>query len=278
MTAWADRTDEVFERYLDAWRLEPVGLPSIVTRSSRLLPVDTADGAPAMLKVAFEAEERDGARLMTWWGGDGAARVLASDGDALLIERATGERSLAEMASRGGAEDDGASRILCATAARLHAAGGTLPSGLVPLDRWFSGLFPAAERHGGLLGRCASVASELLAAPEDVVALHGDLHHGNVLDFGPRGWLAIDPKGLFGDRGFDHVNMFCNPTREIAGAPGRLARQVVVVSEAAGIERARLLRWILAWSGLSAVWMVEDGQSATLDLTVAEIAVCELDG
>lgn len=278
MTLWADRTDEVFERFLDAWRLEPVGLPSIVTRSSRLLPVETAEGVPAMLKVAFEAEERDGARIMTWWGGDGAARVLASDGDALLIERATGERSLAEMASRGGPEDDEASRVLCAAAARLHAARGTPPSGLVPLDRWFSGLFPGAERHGGLLARCAGVARELLDTPTESVALHGDLHHGNVLDFGPRGWLAIDPKGLIGDRGFDHANMFCNPTRQIACAPGRLARQVAVVSEAAGLERGRLLGWILAWSGLSAIWMVEDGQTATLDLSIAEIAAAELDG
>lgn len=34
-----------------------------------------------------------------------------------------------------------------------------------------------------------------------MVTLHGDLHHGNVLDFGASGWLAIDPKGLKGERG-----------------------------------------------------------------------------
>jgi len=36
---------------------------------------------------------------------------------------------------------------------------------------------------------------------------------------GPRGWLAIDPKGLCGERGFDFVNIFCNPDFALATAP-----------------------------------------------------------
>ena len=43
------------------------------------------------------------------------------------------------------------------------------------------------------------VERALLALPQDVGVLHGDLHHGNVLDFGD-GWRAIDPKGLVGER------------------------------------------------------------------------------
>jgi streptomycin 6-kinase len=46
----------------------------------------------------------------------------------------------------------------------------------------------------------AATARELLAKPSEVVVLHGDIHRGNVLDFGPRGWLASDPKGLVGER------------------------------------------------------------------------------
>jgi aminoglycoside/hydroxyurea antibiotic resistance kinase len=53
--------------------------------------------------------------------------------------------------------------------------------------------------------------------------LHGDLHHGNVLDFGLRGWLAIDPKGLLGERGFDFANIFTNPISPIRGAASRVA-------------------------------------------------------
>ncbi|HEX2211426.1 MAG TPA: aminoglycoside phosphotransferase family protein, partial [Longimicrobium sp.] len=95
---------------------------------------------------------------------------------------------------------------------------------------------------------------------------------------GARGWLAIDPKGLVGERGFDFANLFCNPDLETATSPGRLARQAGVVAAAAGMERARLLRWVLAWAGLSAAWSLEDADDATLALAVAEIAAGELAG
>ncbi len=88
--------------------------------------------------------------------------------------------------------------------------------------------------------------------------LHGDLHHGNVLDFGERGWLAIDPKGLLGEAAFDYCNLLCNPSHERALAPGRLERQFGVVVEATGTEAARLADWLVAWSALSSTWFALD--------------------
>ncbi|SFH28190.1 streptomycin 6-kinase [Nitrosospira sp. Nsp14] len=273
----------MFYEYLERWGLEPDGDP-IITRGSRLLPV-RADGAPAMLKVAMDAQEKFGGLLLRWWDGKGAARVFAHDGDALLLERAEGPSSLVEMAKdmAPGGRDDDASRLICQVVAELHTP---RPGGrphldtadLVPLAQWFRELEPAAARHGGILTECAAAAHELLAAQQDIVPLHGDIHHGNILDFGPRGWLAIDPKGLIGERGFDYANLFCNPEAEIAAAPGRLARQVDVVAEAAGLERRRLLKWIMAYAGLSAAWFLGDGEwePAKTPLAVAELAAAEL--
>jgi streptomycin 6-kinase len=263
----------MFDHYLVYWGLTPDGEP-IITHSSMLLPVRRGD-APAMLKIATEAEERRGAAVMIWWNGQGAARVIAHEGDALLMERALGEASLVEMARNG--RDDEASRILCAVAAKLHEPRDCPPpSSVVPLSRWFEALGPAASKHGGVLGRADATARELLAEPQEVVVLHGDIHHGNVLDAGPLGWLAIDPKGLVGERGFDFANIFCNPDLEIATAPGRLARQAGVVADAAGLDRVRLLKWILAYAGLSAAWILLDGERPELELAVAELAASEL--
>jgi len=262
----------MFDRYLKRWNLTRDGIP-IVTHSSDLLPV-RQDDRPAMLKVAREAEERRGASLMAWWDGDGAARVLAHDGDAVLLERATGHRSLTAMVREGA--DDEASRILCDVAARLHAARNRPLPDLIPLSAWFAELEPAAARHGGVLARAADTACGLLSEQRESAVLHGDLHHGNVLDFGARGWLAIDPKRLLGERAFDFANIFRNPDLEIAKAPGRLARQASVIAEAARLDRSRLLRWVLAYAGLSAAWILNDGDDATLDLTIAEIAAAEI--
>ena len=261
----------MFSDYLNPWGLTPDGEP-IITPTSRLLPVRSG-AVRAMLKIAVVDEEKLGGRLMHWWDGQGAAPVLAHDDNALLMARARDGVSLADLARHGG--DDEASRILCATVARLHAPGSQPPSGLIPLERWFAALGPAAEAQGGALRGAALVAAELLAKPRELTVLHGDIHHGNVLDFGPRGWLAIDPKGLFGERYFDYANLFCNPDGETATSPGRLVRQLDVVVGAARLERRRLLAWIVAWAGLSAAFRLEDGRPPQDALRVANLAAAE---
>jgi len=266
--------NDLFAPWLEAWKLTLDG-EGFASLAGHLLPVRQA-GAPAMLKVSHAPEEIRGGALMAWWAGEGAARVLAREGDALLLERAMGAGSLAEMARTG--RDDEACGILCAAGRALHAPRpNPRPDTLVPLEPWFRQLWPTAEAQGGLFAKSATAARALLDAPREVSVLHGDLHHGNVLDFGPRGWLAIDPKGLWGDRGYDHANLLCNPDVETATAPGALARRVAVVSRAADIEPRRLLSWLLAYCGLSASWTLGDGDDPWRALAIGEMAAAQLE-
>jgi streptomycin 6-kinase len=262
---------------LEAWGLQPDGA-LLATRSSWLLPVRS--NVPAMLKVARVPDERRGYALMRWWDGSGAAKVLRSGGDALLLERGAADRNLAAMAWSG--DDDRATALLCATARRLHAArGGELPV-LHPLEDWFRPLLdlPAPPSW---LQRSADMARALLSEQRTIVPLHGDLHHENVLDFGARGWLAIDPHGLAGERSFDYANIFTNPDlsdprRPLATLPGRLEARLRIVARDADIEPGCMLRWIVAWTGLSAAWFLEDGDGhhAAIDRHINEIAAGQL--
>lgn len=257
--------------WCDRWALVPDG-PAFTTASSVLAPV-LADDRPAMLKIATVEEERVGNSVMAWWNGRGAATVLRHDGEALLLERATATGSLAAMASSGNGPDDEATRILCSVATRLHAAsGGSIerepPAGLRTLEDWFRDLLVRTQQLTGFYARSAQVARELLADQREEVVLHGDMHHGNVLDFGAHGWRAIDPKGIVGDRAFDFANILCNPDAEVALRSGRLARQVDVIADAAGLDPERILRWTVAWCGLSATWLEQDSQQPGHTLAV----------
>ncbi|WP_331374363.1 aminoglycoside phosphotransferase family protein [Sinorhizobium chiapasense] len=262
----------MFAPWIERWSLAPDG-EAITTRSSHLLPVRWR-GLPAMLKIAQEAEEKFGGRLMQWWDGHGAARVYAEEGDAILLERAESRRSLFHMAMTGG--DDAATRVICRTVAALHAPRPAPLPELVPLERWFEALEPAARAEGGLFEICAGAARALFADPYPPGVLHGDIHHGNILDFGERGWLAIDPKRLHGERGFDYANLFCNPELPIVTAPGRLARQLATVADEASLDPRRVLHWVLAYAGLSAAWFLQDGESAEHPLAMVEIAAAAL--
>ncbi|WP_232239508.1 aminoglycoside phosphotransferase family protein [Pseudomonas alkylphenolica] len=262
----------LFDDYLKRWDLTIDG-EAFVSLNGNLLPV-RQHGVPAILKISHEPEEQAGNLLMSWWDGEGAAPVLAHERGALLMKRAQGSASLIQMVNDG--RDAEATRILCAVAARLHAPRAKPIPELVPLAQWFEALGPAAAVHGGILEHSANAASELLATARDVVVLHGDIHHGNVLDFDASGWLAIDPKGLYGERGFDYANILCNPDKASALAPGAFARRIEIIVAASGIDRRRLLQWVLAWAGLSAAWMLEDHAEPGSRLEVARLAASAL--
>ncbi|MGN6426160.1 MAG: aminoglycoside phosphotransferase family protein [Leifsonia sp.] len=245
----------------ERWRLTADGA-AFATPSSILQPVISA-GRPAYLKLATVDEEAAGARVLAWWASRGAAAVFEADGDAVVMERATGDRSLAALAESGPAGDDEATRVLCRTGLALHRVDDVpRPGGIVGLRRWFRELFEhAAEHpgaHDGLFPVAAATADALVGGGADVV-LHGDLHHGNVLDFGAHGWRAIDPKHLHGDPAFDFANILCNPSPAVALRPGRLERTVAVIAEETGVDERRMLEWVLAWCGLSAAWSERSG-------------------
>ncbi len=260
------------EKYLTVWGLQRDG-ELLTTHSSHLLPV-LYEGRQAMLKVAVENDEKLGNEVMVWWNGNGAAHVLRHDEEALLMERATGTGSLSGMSRSGN--DDVAVEILCATAKRLHSIDQPPPDGMIPMERWFRDLFLHGEKYGGVIAEGLRLARRLVVEEVEKCVLHGDLHHDNVLDFGEKGWLAIDPKKLYGDRAFDYANIFCNPDQAIAGDTGIFLERLQYISTTAGINRHRLLEWVLAWAGLSAVWFLEDNMKADIDLAVGAMALAEL--
>lgn len=265
--------------YLNRWKLIPDGEP-IITHTSQLFPVKTAtNGLKAMLKLTDDKDEQTGCELMAWWDGIGAAKVLAHENGALLLERATGIASLRAMSESG--QDDEACRIISLAARRLHLARKKPLPTLTSLHHWFSALVRSTQTQGGTMSLCVEAAKELLSSPRDVVVLHGDLHHDNVLDFGTSGWLAIDPKGLIGERGFDYANIFtnpdlANPNCQIAIKPERFVQRLNIVTKVANLERQRLLLWIMAWCGLSTSWFQESNSDNPIPMQVAELAIAEL--
>jgi streptomycin 6-kinase len=267
-------TDPSLAPWLDRWGLTPDGgaFSTPYTRSV-LMPVRQA-GRAAMLKVAGGPEEARGAGLMAWWVGEGAAPVLAHEGSALLLARAEDPEALPRLSFEGA--DDQAMRILCATVARLHKPRPAPPPDLVPLARWFRALQAAAAK-GRTFARAWAIAEELLAAPRDEVVLHGDITHANVLDFGGAGWLAIDPKGLLGERGYDYANIFRSPTLTLVTAE-QTRRRLDIVADLAELDRTRLLKWVIAHGALSAAWTAEDRGHPGRAVTFVKLALAELDG
>lgn len=215
---------------------------------------------------------------LAWRDGHGAVRLLAREGTTLLLEDA-GSVTLREVLDEVG--DDEATAILAEVVRSLHRSlPSAPPQSLRALDGWFSSLFLVADRDPRLRGP-ADLARALLADARTPVALHGDVHHENVLR-GPRGWLAIDPNGLLGDPRFDVANVFCNPLDrdDLRLDPQRIRARAAILAPAVAATPEDVLRWTVAYAGLSAAWHLEDGNhdEAAGTLRVGEAVRAVLDG
>jgi streptomycin 6-kinase len=192
-------------------------------------------------------------------------RLLGRHGNSMLLEYA-GNRHLSKDLDE--ATDAAATEVAAQVMRSLHGSSDhPAPAELQPLSERFDALFAKAERDRAAelsspYVEAAGVAQRLLDEARDIRPLHGDLHHDNIL-FGARGWLAIDPKGVLGDPGFDAANLFYNPLErdDLCLAPERIARMADVFSHSMRQDPRRLLDHAFAYGCLSAAWHCEDGNS-----------------
>lgn len=239
-------------------------------------PATRADGTACVLKVSRHLDEtRNEIAALRLWDGDGAARLLEADPatGALLIERLRPGAMLATVAET---DDDAATGIAAAALRRLWRP---VPARheLRPLASWCAaydrnrqalsrgdGGFPAA-----LFLHADALRRDLLASTGAPVALHGDLHHFNILRAERAGWLAIDPKGLVGDRCFDVCQFFRNPQPD--GVPFAVnRRRLDRFCAELGLDRERTKAWCLVHAVLDACWDFEDGNPWARAVAYAE--------
>jgi streptomycin 6-kinase len=140
---------------------------------------------PVVLKLPHpnsdETRQKD---VLQHFHGNGAVRVIASDGAALLLERLTPGHHVVELTKDG--QDDEATRIFCRVARQLHAAQGPLDS-FTPIGE----LALAFDRYSDSgdtrisaqqVREARDLFLSLTASQGAPVLLHGDLHHDNIVE------------------------------------------------------------------------------------------------
>ncbi len=101
---------------------------------------------------------------------------------------------------------------------------------------------------------------EFLQENKEQVLLHGDLHNDNIL-LSDRGWLAIDPKGLIGEREFELGAYLRNPFFDIPKGSNYKQvekNRIAQFCEELGFEKERVKLWAIASAVISLIWFVED--------------------
>lgn len=214
--------------------------------------MERADRA-VVRKVAHDQS----AAALRHFGGRGCVRLIDEIGGVQLLERIQPGTTLSDH--------DDAAIALCDVAAQLHACG--LPDGSWPtIESWgapFDG--DCGPISASLVARAAEAYRHLASSQGERVLLHGDLHPQNVLLDDRRGWLAIDPKGVIGERAYEFGAVLRN-----LGNAARVDRWSQIIAERTGFDRGRIVSWAFAQAVLAAIWSVEDGDDPGWAIAAAE--------
>jgi len=262
---WLMTLQELVSESCKRWGLE-LAAPFESISYNLVIPGRNRTGAEIVLKVGVPCRELlTEAAALKLFQGIGAARLLDQKATAgvLLLERITPGAPLHDLQTDAQATQTAA--MLMCQLWRTPPIEHSFPS----LAVWFraferlrrqfdggSGPFPSR-----LVAGAERTFADLDASSEGNVVLHGDLHHANILFSAERGWVAIDPKGIIGDRGYEVGSFMLNQLPN--GASDRqtteiLARRLSIFAEQLRISRERLARWAFCHAVLSALWEMEE--------------------
>ncbi|HEY7127976.1 MAG TPA: aminoglycoside phosphotransferase family protein [Ktedonobacterales bacterium] len=252
--AWFERLPALLEEWAKRWQLKL--LPPFEHLSFHYVaPAVRMDNTPVILKTCQLSDEFEhGLAALRLFDGRGIARLLEWDEGqkVMLLERLQPGTMLASLVPE---QDEQATSILARVMRQLWRPAPethTFPT----VEHLGQGLMQLRARYAGgygpfpprLVDEAMDLFATLSASAQETMLLHGDLQHHNILRSGDT-WLAIDPKGVVGDPGYEVGASFYNPMPRILEVPDleqMLARRVAQLSEELGMERARIRGWGLA--------------------------------
>ncbi|MEU8848668.1 aminoglycoside phosphotransferase family protein [Streptomyces sp. NPDC048564] len=244
--------------FLDRWGLTVDGRPMHGV-SALVLPVTRRDGTRAVLKLQLLDEESEGEPVaLRLWDGDGAVRLLDHDEatGTMLLERLDSSRMLAH-------QPDIHESVLVIARLLAHLTSFTAPAGLRRLGDIAQDMLeqtpgaleripdPEARR---IVADCAAAVREVVDEPGDRL-LHWDLHDENVLASARAPWLAIDPKPLAGDPGFELWPALANRFDA-----DDIRWRFDAMTDVLGLDRARARAWTYGRLLQNSLWDIEDGR------------------
>lgn len=227
------------------------------------------DGTSAVLKVCpLHGEFETEVQALRTFNGMGAVQLLAVDEErgALLLEALEPGEMLTTVQ-----DDAQATHIAAAVMKKLWRPPPPTHS-LPSVVQWAAGLSDLrVEFRGGtgpypeaLVDRAERLFSELLGSMGETVVLHGDLHHFNILSARREPWLAIDPKGVLGEREYETGALLRNPIPELLYDPHPrlvLERRIDQLAEELNFDRERVVGWAVAQAMLAEWWSYVPGSN-----------------
>lgn len=273
---WLVALPRLVRDVVEEWELSYDGAP-MHGFCALVVPVRTASGRPAVLKLAWPHDEEEHEHLgLQALQGNGTVRLFRADPHrhVMLLERLHSGESLDDI------DDVEACEIIAGLYQRIHIPAlpqlHTLSSYLA---RWTADLeaLPASAPIPRRLVEQAIGLSRAFLSDDasNGTMIHGDLHYENVLAGDREPWLVIDPKPMSGDPHYEVAPLLWNRWDEVVASGNvrdAVRRRFHTVVDTAGLDEDRARDWVVVREVDNALWTVTDAARAgrPLDATDKE--------
>jgi streptomycin 6-kinase len=229
--------------------------------------VRNAKGLEMVLKVGVPNPELTSEiNALKYYSGNGTANIIKSSANhgALLVEALKPGEPLYNIK-----DDEEATHIASRLIHKIHQSK-PFRNDFITTDTWFERAFRQMQAQEiewtvnittAYLEQVKEILNNLKKSTSNKVLLHGDLHHWNILSAKREPWLAIDPKGIIGDKVYECGAWLRNPRNSIQQALNRkklILNRARQFSEELGFDYHRILAWGYVQAFLSAWWSFEE--------------------
>lgn len=261
---WIERLPQIIGELEKNWSLKIDKKPFPNLSYHYVAPCLCADESEAVVKIGFPGEAAyilNEVKMLKFMNGGRLVKLLRFDEKrfAMLLEKLTPGENLKTVCL----DDDSKAVEIAIKTMKKFWRKPPENHDFQMLEKWFDGLMEAERiNFAPEYTRKALTFFEKLNAPADSqMLLHGDFHHENILSAEREPFLAIDPKGIVGNIGYDITVFLINHANWLAGKPDfqeKLDDAIGKFSEAFEIEPQDLRKWTFAHSVLSAWWTFEE--------------------
>lgn len=269
---WLNSLPSLIEKLSKQWQL--IEIQPVKNMNYNFVALAKQKGnIPVVLKISCDnilIENEYNA--LTHFCGNGAIRVIAinSEDNALLLEQAIPGFLLKEHHPLN-IED---TIKIYADVARMLSTRKLTNGNYTHASQWCEVIDKIHDSRIAkqFVDKAIQLKSELLNSAQHEYLCHGDLHLENIIQFGTN-WLAIDPKGIFGEMAFEAAAfdlLSDDEMKDVSTISSKLIHRITLLSKALEIDYDRLLAWIFLRIIISAQWFIEDNGDPSNMLVLAD--------
>lgn len=198
--------DALLQQYLKAWILSNANL--IAKKPTSHVYKVKQGNSTCVLKLYTDLgriHESIGPVFLETCKGNGVVGVINYNDEACLLEYIDGPELLTLV---DDSKDEEATLIIAQTLNKIHKT--PIPENH-KFDDFNKHMLKSFDKTPiddapEIIKRAAKFAEKHIKNQQEICLLHGDMHHKNIMHHAEKGWVALDPQSLIGDRAYDCAN------------------------------------------------------------------------